>query len=184
MDPDSFADASKFLAHIAEGDQLNKSPQQCQTYANDFLKYLQTILIPKMMELSVEFRYLYRRIYGTGSYYDGLRIVTDSRNTELDINIVLSLFTSLTKDFINAEDIQVMNCETVPNGFVKILCGEKGINGLQRKKGEQFSTKCHFKRVDMDKDSANQCNSQNATEYFLHPNKTLQWFCKLVERAT
>ena len=172
IDLDSFQDASEFLKMIVDGDIVNEHPKKCEGYANDFHKYLETILIPKMKDQSLEFRYLYSRIYKTGSYYDGLRIVTDSRNTELDINIVLSLFTPAMNEYFNADDVHIINDEkVVPNGFVKILCDQKRVNGLEHKKGDKFKTKCNFKRVESDK-------------IFLHPNKTLRWFCDLVKKAS
>ena len=170
IDLESCKDAAEFLSRLEERGILNQNAQQCETYANDFLKYLTQILIPKMLEQSAEFRFLYRRVYKTGSYYDGLRIVSDPRNTELDINIVLSLFTPFIKDYVGAENIHITNNEHVPSGFVKITCDEKSIVRLQQKKGQKFETKFHFKRVENDKSP--KALSDNETEYFLHPKKT------------
>ena len=79
LDVDSCKDASELLYRIVEGDILNENPKQCETNANDIMNFLENNLIPKMKEQSLEFRYMYHKIYGTGSYYDGLRNVSDSR---------------------------------------------------------------------------------------------------------
>ena len=135
MEDKNNQDVSEFLTNLLEGDMLNQNQQECEAYTNDFLTYLEKVLIPKMMELSLEFRYLYNRIYPTGSYFDGLRNVTDSRSTELDINIVLRL----PKEYFRADDVQILTNEAVPNGFVKILCKETCVNALQRYKAKTRS---------------------------------------------
>ena len=177
LDVTSCKDASEFLHKVVEGDILNKDSKQCDINANDVMKFMENNLIPKMKEQSVEFRYMYHRIYGTESYYDGLRNVSDSRKTELDINIVLSLSSPSIKDCFPEDSIQIITNRSVPGGFIKILCDEKCVNELQIKTGEKFQTKCHFKKIDESKYSE---ESSRQVKYFLHPNKTLQWFCKLV----
>ena len=178
LDVGSCKDASELLYRIVEGDILNKNSKQCETNANNIMKFLEKILIPKMEEQSVEFKYMYSRIYGTGSYFDGLRNVSDSRMTELDVNIVFNLFSPAMKKYFSEHGVTIITDESVPDGFVKILCDEKCIYGL--KTDEKFQTKCHFKKVDEGKGSE-ECNRQ--VQYFLHPNKTLHWFCKLVESS-
>ena len=181
-------DASEFLNQLLDADTLNQDPEHCDIYAQEFKDiYLEKILIPKMMELSPEFKLLYYRVYGTGSYYDGLRNVTDPNNTELDINVVLKLPDEFFPHDCK-EDVQIITHrlangyrQNVPNGFVKILCKEKCVNALQRKKGEKFNTKCNFKKVDIDD---NYGTKSNLVEYILHPNKTLHWFSKLVHKAS
>ena len=180
LDVDSCKDASELLCRIVEGDILNENPKQCETNANDIMNFLENNLIPKMKEQSLEFRYMYHKIYGTGSYYDGLRNVSDSRNTEMDINIVLSLFSPTMKEYFPDDSVKIITDESVPDGFVKILCDEKSINELHMKRGEKFQTKCHFKKIVECKNSE-ECHRQ--VKYFLHPHKTLQWFCKLVESS-
>ena len=177
LDVASCRDASELLHKIVEGEILNKNSKQCDTNANDIMKFIENSLIPKMKEQSVEFRYMYHRIYGTGSYYDGLRNVSDSRKTELDINIVLSLSSPSMEDYFPEGSIQIITNKSVPGGFVKILCDEKCVNELQIKTSKRFQTKCHFKKVDESRYSE---ESNRQVKYFLHPNKTLQWFCKLV----
>ena len=180
LDVDSCENASEILYRIVEGDILNKDSKQCETIANNIMKFLEKILIPKMEEQSVEFKYMYHRIYGSGSYFDGLRNVSDSRRTELDINIVFSLFSPAMKESFSEHSVKIITDENVRDGFVKILCDEKCISELQIKTGEKFQTKCHFKKVDEGKDSG---ESHRQVKYFLHPNKTLHWFCKLVESS-
>ena len=180
---ESFKDVDHFLTELEKGKVLNQNSNDCDTYAKDFMKYLRNVLIPKMMEISFEFRYLYHRVYETGSYYDGLRIVSDSRRTELDVNIVLSLFTPFMREYIHESNVHFNNDISVPNGFVRILCEEGCINKLQHKQGKKFQSKPFFKRININKDCANQ-NNPNLIQYYLHPNKTLQWFCKLVKQAT
>jgi len=119
-DFNSFENVHQFLSKLEKSDLLNQDPSDCDTFAEDFMKYLRNILIPKMMDISFEFRYLYRRVYETGSYYDGLRIVSDSRRTELDINIVLSLFTPFMNSFIQESDVHFINDQAVQHGFVNI----------------------------------------------------------------
>ena len=177
LDVASCKDASAFLHRIVEGEILNKDSKQYDTNAKEIMKFIENNLIPKMKEQSVEFRHMYHRIYGTGSYYDGLRNVSDSRKTELDINIVLSLSSPFMKEYFPEGSIQIITNKSVPGGFVKILCDEKCVNELQIKMGENHQTKCHFKKVDEGKYSE---ESNRQVKYFLHPNKTLQWFCKLV----
>ena len=180
FDVDSCKDSSELLYRIVEGDILNKNPKQCETNANDIMNFLENKLIPKMQEQSLEFRYMYHQIYGTGSYYDGLRNVSDLRKTEMDVNIVLSLFSPAMKEYFLEDSVKIITDESVPDGFVKILCDEKCIYELQMKRGEKFQTKCHFKKIDEETDSE-ECHRQ--VKYFLHPHKTLQWFCKLVESS-
>ena len=177
LDVASCKDASAFLHRIVEGEILNKDSKQYDTNAKEIMKFIENNLIPKMKEQSVEFRHMYHRIYGTGSYYDGLRNVSDSRKTELDINIVLNLSSPSMKEYFPEDSIQIITNKSVPSGFVKILCDEKCVNELQINMGENFQTKCHFKKVDEGKYSE---ESNRQVKYFLHPNKTLQWFCKLV----
>ena len=180
LDVESCEDNSDLLHRIVEGDMLNENSKQCETNAKDIMKFLENNLIPKMKEQSVEFRDMYRRIYGTGSYYDGLRNVSDPRNTEMDVNISLSLFSPSMKEYFSGDGVKIITDESVPDGFVKILCYKKCIDGLQKKKGEKFQTKLHFKKVYEGKDSE---QSVRKGEYYLHPNKTLQWFCKLVDTS-
>ena len=130
---ESFKDVDNFLTDLEKGNVLNQNSNGCETYANDFMKFLRNVLIPKMMEISFEFRYLYHRVYETGSYYDGLRIVSDSRRTELDVNLVLSLFTPFMSEYIHESNIHFNNDISVPNGFVRIFCEEECINKLQHK---------------------------------------------------
>ena len=180
LDVESCKDNTELLHRIVEGGILNENSKQCETNAKDIMSFLENNLIPKMKEQSVEFRDMYCRIYGTGSYYDGLRNVSDSRNTEMDINISLSLFSPSMKEYFSEDGVKIIINESVPDGFVKILCDKKCIDGLQKKKGEKFQTKLHFKKVDEGKDSE---ESVRNGEYYLHPNKTLQWFCKLVDAS-
>ena len=180
LDPNNCKDVSEFLHKIVEGDTLKEHSKRCETNANDIMKFVENNLVSKMKEQSVEFRDTYRRIYGTGSYYDGLRIVSDSRNTELDINIVLSLFSPTLKECFPEGSIKVITNESVPDGFVKILVDKNCINELQMKRGENFRTKCFFKKVDENKNSK---EPHREPKNFLHPNKTLHWFCKLVESS-
>ena len=180
LDVDSCKDASELLYRIVEGDILNKNSKQCETNADDIMKFLENNLIPKMKEQSLEFRYMYRQIYGTGSYYDELRNVSDLRNTEMDVNIVLSLFSPTIKDYFLEDNVKIITDESVSDGFVKILCNENCIYELQRKRGEKFQTKHHFKKIVEAKDSE---ESHRQVKYFLHPKKTLHWFCKLVESS-
>ena len=180
LDPNNCKDVSEFLHKIVEGDTLKEHSKRCETNANDIMKFVENNLVSKMKEQSVEFRDTYRRIYGTGSYYDGLRIVSDSRNTELDINIVLSLFSPTLKECFPEGSIKVITNESVPDGFVKILADKNCINELQMKRGENFRTKCFFKKVDENKNSK---EPHREPKNFLHPNKTLHWFCKLVESS-
>lgn len=130
LDPNNCKDVSEFLHKIVEGDTLKEHSKRCETNANDIMKFVENNLVSKMKEQSVEFRDTYRRIYGTGSYYDGLRIVSDSRNTELDINIVLSLFSPTLKECFPEGSIKVITNESVPDGFVKILADKNCINEL------------------------------------------------------
>ena len=134
-----------------------------------------------MEELSLEFKFLFRRMYPTGSYYDGLRNVSDVRSTEIDINIVLSILTPTMEEYIKKEGIKIINNEQVPNGFVKISCHERWIQCLQHKKTQPFDTRVMFKKMAIDKNTKSQFHEP---KYFLHPNKTLTWFCKLVKDAT
>ena len=180
LDPDNCKDAAEFLHRIVEGDILKEHSKQCETNASDIMKFIENNLVSKMKEQSVEFRDTYCRIYGTGSYYDGLRIVSDSRNTEMDVNIVLSLLSPTLKECFPEGSIKIITNKSVPDGFVKILCDENSINELQMKKGEKFRTKCFFKKVDESKNSE---ESHRQPKNFLHPNKTLHWFCKLVESS-
>ena len=180
LDVDSCKDASELLYRIVEGDTLNKNSKLCETNANNVMNFLENNLIPKMKEQSLEFRYMYRQIYGTGSYYDELRNVSDLRNTEMDVNIVLSLFSPTMKEYFLEDNVKIITDESVSDGFIKILCDEKCIYELQKKRGEKFQTKCHFKKIVEGKNSE---ESHRQVKYFLHPNKTLRWFCKLVESS-
>ena len=181
LEVEDYRDGSEYLAALVTGDMLNQGPKECEMYANECLAYLKNVLIPKMEELSFEFKFLFHRIYPTGSYYDGLRNVSDLRSTELDINIVLSTLTPTMQEYIKNEDIKIINNEQVSNGFVQILCHERCVQCLQQKEGRQFNAKTIFKKMAIDKNIKAQLNEP---KYFLHPNKTLSWFCKLVKHAT
>ena len=113
LDVDSCKNASEILYKIVEGDILNKDSKQCETNANNIMKFVEKILIPKMEEQSVEFKYMYHRIYGSGSYFNGLRNVSDSRRTELDINIVFSLFSPAMKESFSEHSVKIITDENV-----------------------------------------------------------------------
>ena len=181
LEVEDYRDGSEYLAALVTGDMLNQGPKECEMYNNECYAYLKNILIPKMEELSFEFKFLFHRIYPTGSYYDGLRNVSDLRSTEVDINIVLSVLTPTMQEYIKNEDIKIINNEQVPNGFVKILCHERCVQCLQHKKGQPFNTQVIFKQMAIDKNTKSHFHDP---KYFLHPNKTLTWFCKLVKDAT
>ena len=87
------------------------------------------------------------------------------------------------REYVQESNVRFDNDNTVPSGFVKISCQEDCINALQHKKGPNFETKHFFKRVERTDDDTDKSNSRDI-EYYLHPNKTLQWFCKLVKEAT
>ena len=150
LELEDYKDGSEYLAALVTGDMLNQGPKECEMYANECIAYLKNVLIPKMEELSFEFKFLFHRIYPTGSYYDGLRNVSDWRSTELDINIVLSTLTPTMQRYIKNEDIEIINNEQVPNGFVKILCHERCVQCLQQKEGRQFNASAIFKKITID----------------------------------
>ena len=151
LEVEDYTDGSEYLAALVTGDFLNQGPKECEMYNKECHAYLKNILIPKIEELSLEFKFLFHSIYPTGLYYDGLRNVSDLRTTEVNINIVLSILTPTLQEYIKNEDIKIISNEQVSNGFVKILCHERCDQFLQHKKGQPFNTQVIFKKMAIDK---------------------------------